>query len=286
MDNPTISSLSTEHYQALTTVFASQLPKIPSPLTFTTSMPSSSSSSSTSTQQDILQALHDISSKIENFTNHTTLPENTNAADTQHVTWQIAHWSSIFLSMFNKHQIPQPPATATAQLTPNLTSLQQPSTVDPVPTSNISSATLPPPTPVLAASVVPVSTSNISSSTLPPPTPVLAASVVPNTDNETQEVYQKYGQTIPYNEWLDSLFIPRNAQTLADIKEIWELGEKNWTAKMRRQGSKNHSSIYNMRKTVYNAFKECNFDESKVMEIFQTVKPGKLYKTLIGRKKN
>ena len=113
-------------------------------------------------------------------------------------------------------------------------------------------------------------------------------------DQMTVNVFRKYsseGETL--NQWMDRLTIPRNVESLADVKGVWEQGCRNcpplseWTVSMRTHksnGRSNHSSIFNQRKQVYNVFKHCNFDVEKVKTMYHEIKPGKLYKVLHKKK--
>ena len=74
----------------------------------------------------------------------------------------------------------------------------------------------------------------------------------------TANVFRKYGsEGETLNWWLDTLSIPRNIESLADVKAVWEQGCRNcpplseWTITMRNyksNGRSNHSPIYNQRK--------------------------------------
>ena len=80
----------------------------------------------------------------------------------------------------------------------------------------------------------------------------------------TVNVFRKYsseGETL--NQWMDRLSIPRNVARLADVKAVWEQGCKycpplsEWTVSMQTHKfnrRRNHSSIFDPRKQVYNVF--------------------------------
>jgi len=112
-------------------------------------------------------------------------------------------------------------------------------------------------------------------------------------DNQTHQVFEEYGAGYysDVSECLLNLHIPRNVENLQQVKEIWEVGMKNcpplkkWTPKMRRphgQGP-NSSSIFNLRKKQYAAFRDCSFSEDEVLQKYHEVKPGKLYKILLSK---
>ena len=73
------------------------------------------------------------------------------------------------------------------------------------------------------------------------------------TDTVTLEVFRNYGSG-SLSRWLDSLRIPRNNDSLQQVKELWELGSANCpplqkcTVTMQnhrseRQGKTHHSSV-------------------------------------------
>ncbi|CAH3162529.1 unnamed protein product [Porites lobata] len=90
-----------------------------------------------------------------------------------------------------------------------------------------------------------------------------SASTFSLSDPATILIYREYGSgTLP--EWLDSLNIPRNVQTLHQIKEIWENGGINcpplckWTKVMRNHRAPNagkNSSLFSQRKFMYTFLK-------------------------------
>ena len=94
------------------------------------------------------------------------------------------------------------------------------------------------------------------------------------------------------SRWLDSLRIPRNVDSLQQVKELWELGSANcpplqkWTVTMRNHRSETsgkNTSLLSQRKFIYNLFKKHNFDENDRNEM--KVRPGKLYKILNSKEK-
>ena len=108
-------------------------------------------------------------------------------------------------------------------------------------------------------------------------------------DPDTLGVYAKYGLPGQSSvDWLNSLHIQRNVESLAQVKDIWELGSpgcpplKDWTALMRNYKSSKgkNTSIYSQRKFIYNFFKQHGFDVNSVFVQYKEVKPGKLYKLL------
>ena len=119
-----------------------------------------------------------------------------------------------------------------------------------------------------------------------------SASTFSLSDPATILIYREYGSgTLP--EWLDSLNIPRNVQTLHQIKEIWENGGINcpplckWTKVMRNHRAPNagkNSSLFSQRKFMYTFFKNNNFDENAISGKYHEVKPGNLYKILNAKK--
>ena len=113
-------------------------------------------------------------------------------------------------------------------------------------------------------------------------------------DPNTLSVHAKYG--LPGQscvDWLNSLHIQRNVESLEQVKEIWELGSrgcpplKDWTALMRNYKSSKgkNTSIYSQRKYMYNFFQQHGFDVNSVFAQYNEVKPGKLYKLLNTKKK-
>ena len=96
-------------------------------------------------------------------------------------------------------------------------------------------------------------------------------------DPNTLSVHAKYG--LPGQscvDWLNSLHIPKNVESLEQVKEIWELGSrgcpplKDWTALMRNYMYKSskgkNTSIYSQRKYnfMYNFFRQHGFDINSV----------------------
>lgn len=107
-------------------------------------------------------------------------------------------------------------------------------------------------------------------------------------DPNTLSVHAKYG--LPgqsYVDWLNSLHIQRNIESLKQSKVIWELGSrgcpslKDWTVLMRNYKSSKgkNTSIYSQH-NMYNFFKQHGFDVNSVFVQYNKVKPGKLYKLL------
>jgi len=108
-------------------------------------------------------------------------------------------------------------------------------------------------------------------------------------DPNTLSVHAKYGLSgQSCVDWLNSLHIQRNVESLEQVKEIWELGSrgcpplKDWTSLMRNYKSSRgkNTSIYSQRKYMYNFFKQHGFDINSVFVQYNEVKPGKLYKLL------
>ena len=113
------------------------------------------------------------------------------------------------------------------------------------------------------------------------------------TDPATILIYREYGSgSLP--EWLDSLQIPRNVESLEQVKELWEISAMNrpplckWTVVMCNhcspKGGKN-SSLFSQRNFIYNLFKNNNFNENAVSAKYNEDRPGKLYKILNTKKK-
>ena len=113
-------------------------------------------------------------------------------------------------------------------------------------------------------------------------------------DPNTLSVHAKYG--LPGQscvDWLNSLHIQRNVESLEQVKEIWELGSrgcpplKDWTALMRNYKSSKgkNTSIYSQRKYMYIFFQQHGFDVNSVFAQYNEVKPGKWYKLLNTKKK-
>ena len=118
-------------------------------------------------------------------------------------------------------------------------------------------------------------------------------SSIPITDPATILMFREYGSgSLP--EWLNSLTIPRNVDSLQQVKELWETGAVKcpplckWTVVMRNHRSPKagkNSSLFSQRKFMYNFFKNNNFDENIVSAKYSEVRPGKLYKILNSRNK-
>ena len=114
------------------------------------------------------------------------------------------------------------------------------------------------------------------------------------TDTVTLEVFRNYGSG-SFSRWLDSLRIPRNVDSLQQVKELWELGSANCpplhkrTVTMRNHRSETsgkNTSLFSQRKFIYNLFKKHNFDENDIFTKYNEVRPGKLYKILNSKEKN
>lgn len=106
-------------------------------------------------------------------------------------------------------------------------------------------------------------------------------------------MHREYGSgSLP--EWLDSLQIPRNVESLQQVKGLWEIGAVNcpplckWTVVMRNHRSPKagkNSSLFSQRKFIYNLFKNNNFDENSVAAKYNEDTSGKLYKIVNTKKK-
>ena len=123
--------------------------------------------------------------------------------------------------------------------------------------------------------------------------PPACSSVV--LDPVTLNIHAKYG--LPGQsclDWLNSLTIPRNVESLEQVKEIWELGSqhcpplRDWTMLMRnfKSSKGRNTSIYSQRKFIYLLFQRHGFDVSSISSQYNEVKPGKLYKLLNTSKQN
>ena len=123
--------------------------------------------------------------------------------------------------------------------------------------------------------------------------PPACSSVV--LDPVTLNIHAKYG--LPgqsCSDWLNSLTIPRNVESLEQVKEIWELGSqhcpplRDWTMLMRnfKSSKGRNTSIYSQRKFIYLLFQRHGFDVSSISSQYNEVKPGKLYKLLNTSKQN
>ncbi|CAH3103231.1 unnamed protein product [Pocillopora meandrina] len=123
--------------------------------------------------------------------------------------------------------------------------------------------------------------------------PPACSSVV--LDSVTLNIHAKYG--LPGQsclDWLNSLTIPRNVESLEQVKEIWELGSqhcpplRDWTVLMRnfKSSKGRNTSIYSQRKFIYLLFQRHGFDVSSISSQYNEVKPGKLYKLLNTSKQN
>ena len=169
---------------------------------------------------------------------------------------------------------------------------QQTSTATTIPTASL--VTTPSlPTTSFLSSYQPAASFNQPTSSLPVTNQGNpSASTFSLSDPATILIYREYGSgTLP--EWLDSLNIPRNVQTLHQIKEIWKNGGINcpplckWTKVMRNHRAPNagkNSSLFSQRKFMYTFFKNNNFDENAISGKYHEVKPGNLYKILNAKK--
>ena len=113
------------------------------------------------------------------------------------------------------------------------------------------------------------------------------------TDTVTLEVFRNYGSG-SLSRWLDSLRIPRNNDSLQQVKELWELGSANCpplqkcTVTMqnhRSETSGKNTSLFSQRKFMYNLFRKHNFDENDIFAKYNEVRLGKLYKILNSKEK-
>jgi len=113
-------------------------------------------------------------------------------------------------------------------------------------------------------------------------------------DPVTVGMHAKYG--LPgqsCTEWLNTLKIPRNVESLIQVKEVWEVGGpncpplKDWTVLMRNYKSSKgqNTSVYSQRKFIYTLFQRHGFDVNSILEEYNELKPGKLYKLLNTKKK-
>ena len=161
------------------------------------------------------------------------------------------------------------------------------STLPPVTLSNLPQATLSAP-PIPSHQPTNNSMSAINSSNQPTAWIVI-------TDPATIQIFREYRYgSGSLTEWLHSLKIPRNVDSLQQVKELWECGAINcpplckWTVVMRNHRSPNgvkNSSVFSQRKFMYNLFKNNNFDENVISAKYSEVKPGKLYKILNSKNK-
>lgn len=137
--------------------------------------------------------------------------------------------------------------------------------------------------PVPALQLSSSSVSSVSYQQVPPASSSLVV------DPATLRIHAKYG--LPGQsciDWLNSLTIPRNVESLEQVKEIWELGGqhcpplRDWTVLMRnfKSSKGRNTSIYSQRKFIYLLFQRHGFDVSTISSQYNEVKPGKLYKLL------
>ena len=195
---------------------------------------------------------------------------------------------------------------ATISTLPPATSNLPQATISTLPQTTLS--TLPPTT---LSTLPPVTLSNLPQATLSaPPIPShqptnnsmsainssnqSTASII-ITDPATIQIFREYRYgSGSLTEWLHSLKIPRNVDSLQQVKELWECGAINcpplckWTVVMRNHRSPNgvkNSSVFSQRKFMYNLFKNNNFDENVISAKYSEVKPGKLYKILNSKNK-
>ena len=82
------------------------------------------------------------------------------------------------------------------------------------------------------------------------------------TDTVALEVFRNYGSG-SLSQWLDSLRIPRNVNSLQQVKEIWECGSANcpplqkWTVTMRNHRSETsgkNTSLFSQQKFIFSVF--------------------------------
>ena len=80
------------------------------------------------------------------------------------------------------------------------------------------------------------------------------------TNLGTMAVFREYGSGL-LNEWLDSLFIPRNVENLQQVKEIWEVSNVScpplyeWAVVMRNYRSKTGKKLFHVQPTqMYTQF--------------------------------
>ena len=100
-------------------------------------------------------------------------------------------------------------------------------------------------------------------STMPPPTSLIIV------DPATLGMHATYGfPEQSCTDWLNTLKIPRNVESLDQVKEIWEAGGpncpplKDWTVLMRnyKSGKGQNTSVYSQRKFIYTLFQRHGFD--------------------------
>ena len=125
-------------------------------------------------------------------------------------------------------------------------------------------------------------------STMPPPSSLMIV------DPATLGMHAKYGfPGQPCTDWLNTLKIPRNVESLDQVKEIWEVGGpncpplKDWTVLMRnyKSGKGRNTSVYSQRKFIYTLFQRHGFDVNSIRAQYNELKPGKLYKLLNTKQK-
>ena len=113
-------------------------------------------------------------------------------------------------------------------------------------------------------------------------------------DPATLGMHAKYGfPGQPCTDWLNTLKIPRNVESLDQVKEIWEVGGpncpllKDWTVLMRnyKSGKGQNTSVYSQRKFIYTLFQRHGFDVNSIRAQYNELKPGKLYKLLNTKQK-
>ena len=179
--------------------------------------------------------------------------------------------------------LPQAPSISSLPMEAMPSSLQQIS-----PSLSLSHPTYSQPSTLLSGITCAQSSSSFSYHQVPPASSSLVI------DPETLSIHAKYalpGQSCI--DWLNSLSIPRNVDSLEQVKEIWELGGphctplRDWTVMMRNFKSTKgrNTSLYSQRKFIYLLFKRHEFNVSMIYSQYNEVKPGKLYKHLNTSKK-
>ena len=125
-------------------------------------------------------------------------------------------------------------------------------------------------------------------STMPPTSSLMVV------DPATLGMDAKYGfPGQSCTDWLNTLKIPRNVETLDQVKEIWEVGGpnctplKDWTVLRRNYKSSKgqNTSMYNQHKLIYTLFQWHGFDVNTIRAQYNELKPGKLNKLLNTKQK-
>jgi len=229
----------------------------------------------------IIDALKAIYTRLEGFQAAPSgLPNELCENSAVHAARQIAHWASLFISMFDEGNKEE---SATTLLPLQTQELQQQQPLQ----AHIQGQQL-----SLPQQQQQPLQAHIQGQQLPQP--LQQQPQRQPIDLDTLKVYRQYGTVHKSAEiWLEALQIPRNIERLQDVKVIWEIGSDNcpplkeWTRQMRNFKGKNGSciSIYSQRKCIYNIFKEHEFSEQSILSAYGEVKPGKLYKLLNSKKK-